>query len=144
MWEKLADVSGDNAFCNSNFSVYNPKSSPSKTPMSGSAGGASKESISLEQVQNVCSPTRARARGMPAAHASGARARGAHALLPQRAVSTKRCTLANMHHVHAHVAASCVGPCVRACERASVCVCVCVCVCVRACVCVCVRVCYMR
>jgi len=72
VWEKLADVSGDNAFCNSNFSVYNPKSSPSKTPMSGSAGGASKESISLEQVQNVCSPTRARARGMPAAHASGA------------------------------------------------------------------------
>ena len=71
VWEKLADVSGDNAFCNSNFSVYAPKSTASKAPQSPSksgVGGASKDSISLEEVQKVRKPLRIRARAcVPAA-----------------------------------------------------------------------------
>lgn len=60
VWEKLADVSGDNAFFNSNFSVYNPKSTPKKAPMSVSpskaAGGVAQgEPLSMDHVQNALS-----------------------------------------------------------------------------------------
>ena len=57
MWEKLADVSGDNAFFNCQFSVYHPKSTPNKAPVSVSsskgAAGSTTDSISMDHVQNV-------------------------------------------------------------------------------------------
>jgi hypothetical protein len=63
VWEKLADVSGDNAFCNSNFSVYHPSKESSGSRVQAPQAGASKgddvstnEPISLNDVQNVSSP----------------------------------------------------------------------------------------
>jgi hypothetical protein len=63
VWEKLADVSGDNAFCNSNFSVYHPSKESSgrraQAPQAGASKGddvSTNEPISLNDVQNVSSP----------------------------------------------------------------------------------------
>ena len=60
VWEKLADVSGDNAFVNAHFSVYDPKKVPSSNapmsvPSSKAAGAGGHEIVSLDTVQSALS-----------------------------------------------------------------------------------------